>query len=33
VLVPAAVLAGMTLVFGVIAMLRFSSSQAKRIEI
>jgi ABC-2 type transport system permease protein len=33
VLVPAAVLAGMTVVCGVIAMLRFSSSQAKRIEI
>ena len=33
VLVPAAVLAGMTLVFAGIAMLRFNSSQAKRIEI
>jgi ABC-2 type transport system permease protein len=33
VLVPAGVLAGMTLVFLVIAMLRFNSSQAKRIEI
>lgn len=33
VLVPAGVLVGMTLVFMVIAMLRFSSSQAKRIEI
>lgn len=33
VLVPAAVLAGMTVVFLVIAMLRFNSSQAKRIEI
>ncbi len=33
VLVPAAVLAGMTFVFLVIAMLRFNSSQAKRIEI
>ncbi len=33
VLVPAGVLAGMTLAFLVIAMLRFSSSQAKRIEI
>lgn len=33
VLVPAAVLAGMTALFAVIAALRFSSSQAKRIEI
>jgi ABC-2 type transport system permease protein len=33
VLIPAGVLAGMTLVFMVIAMLRFNSSQAKRIEI
>jgi ABC-2 type transport system permease protein len=33
VLIPAAVLVGMTAVFGVIAMLRFSSTQAKRIEI
>ena len=33
VLVPAGVLAGMTLVFLVIAMLRFNSTQAKRIEI
>jgi ABC-2 type transport system permease protein len=33
VLVPAGVLALMTVAFGLIAMLRFSSSQAKRIEI